>query len=112
MIVHVNTTLEVPGSGSDWRGLHVLENCRLEWDAPVLAEVGAERERQYELGYDAAHDDEHGAAHIIGEVYRRLGYDFDTRAASGRKVLVECAALLVAAIETNDRAANVEAAGS
>ncbi|UMO76007.1 hypothetical protein [Planktothrix phage Pra-JY27] len=73
----------------------------------VLQEVQAERNRQREKGYTAAHDDSHMSGTLIhhpkwGAVFRL------TRAKSvprdeKRKLLIEAAAMIVAEIEKMDR---------
>ena len=72
----------------------------------VLVEVRDERERQVGLGYDAAHDDEHGSALVAQRAFDLLAdvTEFVTPKDT-RKALVQVAALVVAAIETLDREA-------
>lgn len=62
----------------------------------ILDEVAAVREQQITKGYDAAHDDAHGAGHLVAIA----GAYVDRH---DREGLVVAAALLVAAIEAVDR---------
>ena len=73
-------------------------------DESVLSEVAAERARQAELGYDAAHDDEYGIEHLAVEVSRRSAFGpAHTTDAQARVRLLKAAAMAVAAIEVIDR---------
>ncbi|QGJ87609.1 hypothetical protein SEA_FAITH5X5_55 [Gordonia phage Faith5x5] len=70
----------------------------------AIADITAERERQHTIGYDNAHDDEHGVLHLLewaSRYARRAAEGIGTPA--GRADLVKCAALVVAAIEATDR---------
>ncbi|WP_295792028.1 hypothetical protein [uncultured Microbacterium sp.] len=72
----------------------------------AILEVTAERSRQEEKGWTPEHDDEHGVQHLLVEAYNRLsvvGYDAGTKAGASSHSLVVVAALLVAAIEANER---------
>jgi hypothetical protein len=68
----------------------------------VYDEIAAERARQIEKGYTPEHDDEHGVNHITGWARRYVPYAgwIDTRERA-----IQAAALLVAAVEAIDRAA-------
>jgi len=64
----------------------------------IIDEVAAERQKQIEKGYDAAHDDEHGWMHV--RYIARLNLDWTT---DERESMVKAAASLVAAVEAFDR---------
>lgn len=105
MIASSGGTYVVPPTGFDWRDVHVLENTRIEWSEPVLAEVGIELDRHEELGYDAAHDDAHGVEHLIDLAEMRAMIDPRLAPDAKRRELVVLASLAVAAIKTIDRRA-------
>lgn len=72
----------------------------------VLQEVAAERLRQQAKGYTTQHDDDHGWEHAAREAFARLPESIMIpELKEPRATLVECAALLVAAVESIDRAA-------
>jgi len=77
----------------------------------ALEDVAAERARQVEIGWTSEHDDEHGVGHLANRavVYASAGrYTGILEPALLRAQLVKGAAMLVAAIERVDRAADVE----
>lgn len=88
------------------RGIHQwLITAPQETFEAILA-VTAERSAQEEKGYTPEHDDEHGVQHLLEEAYARLavvGYDSGTASGAATDALVVVAALLVAAIEANER---------
>lgn len=70
----------------------------------ALVSVWDERRRQVGKGYTLEHDDEHGAEHLVELVLDRL----QNEKSDPRELLVQCAALLIAAVETIDRATEKE----
>lgn len=73
----------------------------------VLNDIRAERGRQIELGWTPEHDDSHSTHDLVGLANSYAGRpesDADEhRGLYSRRRLVQAAALLVAAIEANDR---------
>lgn len=73
----------------------------------IMDEIYAERARQIEKGWSHEHDDEHGAGHLVQEARGRMNrYGNDGKylvKPYQRKLLLEAATLLVAAIESIDR---------
>lgn len=83
----------------------MMTDDELQREGGIVAEVLAERERQQQLGWTVEHDDLQGEAHLIAETHYRLGHMGEVASPeSVRDELVECAALLVAAIAVMDRA--------
>lgn len=78
-------------------------------DLDAITAIARERERQTWLGYDADHDDRHGpslitlAEHKLN-LSRMPASSYGESAVKSRKLFVEAAALIVAAIESLDRA--------
>lgn len=75
----------------------------------VLRDVDAERARQVEKGHDFATDHEQGAQGVVDKALERLGGQSRTKLpenpAKARQLIVEAAAVLVAAAEVLDREA-------
>ena len=69
----------------------------------VILEVGEERQRQIDLGWTQTHDAVEGAGHIVREARIRLNRfgnnGEDLAKTYQRQLLIEAAALLVAAAE-------------
>lgn len=85
----------------------------IETIAAAARDVLAERRRQVDKGYDAAHDDEHSKGEIMsadwGALARLSGQAFEARRTGRmddyRRLLVEGAAQVLAEIERIDRKA-------
>jgi len=83
----------------------VLAVVWADGDSRALADVAAERRTHDGRGWTRAHDDEHGANHLVELAWRYAYRVHATRPGSyDREGLVKAAALLVAAIDTLDRA--------
>ena len=69
----------------------------------VLDEVYEERQRQIGKGYVQKHDDGHPTNHFTWLIQRRVTMIDMNRCPIMRKLLIEVAALAVAAVESMDR---------
>jgi len=79
----------------------------------AITAVTAERSRQEEKGWTTTHDDERGVPHLLGEAYSRLA-PAGINALNGhvdQQQLIEIAALLIAAIESQERASRSRQVG-
>lgn len=63
----------------------------------IFDEIVDRRRHQITKGYTPEHDDAHSVADLVGYAMQRLRYDL------ARDQLLECAAVLVATIESIDR---------
>lgn len=68
----------------------------------AMFDVSWERQRQINLGYDATHDDEHETSELLLAAISKLMNPW-----GGRKEWIKAAALVVAAVERQDREDNV-----
>jgi hypothetical protein len=72
--------------------------------ARVVTEIVLERDSHASRGYDLAHDDQHGSAHLLHEAKAHLTHLGETPTDQHvRGEMIVAASLLVAAIETIDR---------
>lgn len=78
----------------------------LERRSLILQEVYQERENQINKGYTLEHDLNSGVTHILSELWQRF-YAAVRADGINREVLIENAALLVAAVEVIDTEARL-----